>query len=250
MREEITFMSPAGDELSGFIDVHENPNGKGVILLHCFLCTKHHRIMRSMAECLSANGFTTLRFDFSGSGKSDGKVEDATYTRMIEEVKEAVSMLEKRGIESIGVAGHSLGAMMGLLAAHDDKRIHAVAFLAGSSNAARVKEVFPKEVLEKAERDGSAHASIFGRDIVIKREFLHDIDRYDVEKTASTLDRPLLIVHGTDDEIIGYNHAKQLLEWTPGAKLETIEDGDHLFRDERNLSKVKDTVCEWFAETL
>ena len=250
MGEEIAFKGPSGEILSGFIDEPDTPNKKGVILLHCFLCTKHHRIMRGLAECLSAHGFTTLRFDFSGNGRSGGRIEDATYTRMIGEVKAAVSLLEKRGISSIGVAGHSMGAMMGLLAAHEDKRIHAVAFIAGSSKAARVKEIFPPEALERAEREGSAHTSIFGRDIMIKREFLHDIERYDVEKTASALGKPLLIVHGTADQIIDYHHAQQLSGWASGSRLESIEGGDHLFRDEKHLSKVTNSVCDWFSEVL
>ncbi|MEW6748740.1 MAG: alpha/beta fold hydrolase [Candidatus Micrarchaeota archaeon] len=251
MGEEITFEGPDGEPLSGYIEEPAEPTGKGVVLLHCFLCTKHHRIMRNLASSLTQHGFTTLRFDFAGNGKSGGKLEETTYTRMIGEVKEAVSFLEKRGIKHIGVAGHSLGAMIGLLSAYEDPRIRAVAFIAGSSQAARVKQVFPPEVLEKAEREGSAHASAFGRDIIIKREFLRDIDRYDVRKSASGLGKPLFIIHGTADEVIDHSHAKQLMLWAGGDKtLLQIDGADHLLKDDGHLSQAMDGACSWFSKVL
>lgn len=251
MGEELTFQGPDGESLSGYIEAPPRPNGKGVVLLHCFLCTKHHRIMRSLAQCLSAHGFTVLRFDFSGNGKSGGKIEDSTYTRMIGEVKAAVSLLEKRGISSVGVAGHSLGAMISLLSAYEDGRIRAVAFISGSSQAARVKEIFPPEVLERAEKEGSAIAAAYGREITIKREFLRDIDRYDVRKAASGLERPLLVIHGTADDVIDHVHAKQIFAWAgAGRKIVLIEGGDHMFGDEGHLAKLKEAVCSWFSEAL
>ncbi|MFH0738117.1 MAG: alpha/beta fold hydrolase [Candidatus Micrarchaeota archaeon] len=251
MEQKLTFKGPSGEALSAILETPEKPNGKGILLLHCFMCTKHHRIMRNLSACLLGGGFTTLRFDFSGNGESGGKVEDADYTRMLGEIKEAVSILEHRGIKKIGIAGHSMGAMLALLAGKADSRITAVAFISGSSQAARVREVFPPEAIEKAETAGSAAAFVYGRDMVLKREFLLDVERYNVGHDVATLGKPLLIIHGTADEIIPLFHARQLFNWATGQKkLELIDGADHLFRKDEHLGAVLAAVCGWFHDVF
>jgi len=251
MDQRTSFQNASNDTIAAILSVPKEQNGKGIILLHCFTCTKHHRVMRSLAECLSANGFTVLRFDFSGNGESGGRLEDATYTKMLGEVRSAVTLLEGMGIRHIGVAGHSMGAMLSLLAAHEDKRIAAVGFISGSSQAARVREVFPADAIEKAEREGSSEAFVYGRSIILRKAFLLDIERFNVGEAAAALHRPLLVVHGTKDEIIPLFHARQIYSWAKEPKsLELMEGVDHLFRDETHLRKLQATVCSWFAHNL
>lgn len=251
MDERINFMNAQGDAIAAILDIPEKPNGKGIILLHCFTCTKHHRVMRNLADCLSSGGFTVLRFDFSGNGESGGRIEDSTYTKMLGETREAVGILEKRGMGRIGIAGHSMGAMLSLLAAHEDKRIAAVGFIAGSSQAARVREVFPQPAIEQAEKEGSSEAFVYGRNITLKREFLLDVEKYNVGHAAAMLGRPILVVHGTKDEIIPPFHARQIHAWATGKKaLEMMDGVDHLFRDEAHLKALQGIVCSWFSRTL
>ena len=72
LNEEKLFIQCNEDKLAVLLNQPKQSNGIGVILLHCFLCTKYHRIMRNLAETLSDAGVTTLRFDFSGNGESTG----------------------------------------------------------------------------------------------------------------------------------------------------------------------------------
>lgn len=247
----ITFKNREGEELAAVLDVPEKHSGKAIILLHCFTCTKHHRILRGISECLTGHGFAVLRFDFSGNGESEGRLEDATYTKMLSEVHEAISYLRRRGFSKVGIAGHSMGAMLALLAAGQDRRISAVAFIAGSSQAARVREVFPPRAIEQAEREGSAKAFVYGREMVLKREFLLDVEKYNVGHEVAVLSRPLLIVHGSADAVIAPFHARQLHEWSGGhSTLEMIEGADHLFSGEAHLRRLRSLVCPWFREKL
>jgi uncharacterized protein len=251
MDAPVSFRNTYGDTLAGVLSEPDKPNGKGVVLLHCFTCTKHHRILRNLSSSLSAAGFTALRFDFSGNGESTGKLEESDYTKMIGDVKEAVSLLRKRGMKKIGVAGHSMGAMLSALSAHEDKHIAAVGFIAGSSQAARVREVFPKEVLDKVEKEGSARATVYGREVTVKREFLHDVEKYNIGHAIATLKRPLLVVHGTADETIPVFHARQIYAWASEPKrLELIEGADHMFKKEEHLNMLMEKVSGWFGANL
>ena len=251
MEETVSFKNASGDEIAGILSVPEKPDGRGVVLLHCFTCTKHHRIMRNLASAMSAHGISALRMDFSGNGESGGRIEEATYTKMLGEVRTAVSLLLTRKIRTVGVAGHSMGAMLSLLSAQNDPRLSAVGFIAGSSQAARVREVFPKEDIEKAEKDGEAGSMAYGRAIRLRREFLLDVEKYNVGHAAATLGRPILIVHGTADETIPYYHARQLHNWCSEPKtLELLDGADHLFKDEKHLKEMTKKVADWFAKHL
>ena len=250
MEESLSFKNKEGDSIAAILSVPEKHNGKAVLLLHCFCCSKHHRVMRHLSSALNLRGFATLRFDFSGNGESGGKLEEATYTKMLGEARAAADLLEKRGMV-MGVAGHSLGAMMSLLAAHHDKRLRAVAFIAGSSQAARVREVFPADAVKEAEENGHAGAVVYGRDMRLTREFLHDIDRHNVGHAVAGLGRPLLVVHGTVDEVIEPHHARKLHLWANEPKrIEYIEGADHLFRDNEHLEEMVKKVADWFSENL
>ncbi len=251
MEEQLSFNNAEGDSIAAVLSIPESHNGNAIILLHCFCCSKFHRVMRHLSAALNENGFATLRFDFSGSGESGGKLEEATYTKMLGEAKAAADFLEKKGMKKIGVAGHSLGAMMSLLAAHHDKRLEAVAFIAGSSQAARVREVFPADTVKEAEEKGHSKAIVYGRDMRLTREFLHDIDRHNVGHAVASLNRPLLVVHGTADDIIEHHHARKLHLWAKEPKkIEYIEGADHLFKDNSHIDEMTKKVADWFSENL
>lgn len=251
MEEQLTFSNNSGDDISAVLSIPGKSDGRAVMLLHCFCCTKYHRVMRHLSSALNSEGIATLRFDFSGNGESGGSLEEATYTKMLGEARAAADLLESRGMERIGVAGHSLGAMMSLLAAHHDDRLRAVAFISGSSQAARVREVFPQEAIEEAETKGHSHAVVYGRDMRLTSDFLHDIDRHNVGHAVAVLERPFLIVHGTRDSVIEPHHARKLYLWAGEPKrIEYIEGADHLFRDESHLDEMVRKVSGWFSENL
>ncbi len=251
MDEKLTFKNQNNDSISALLSMPKKSNGTGIVLLHCFTCTKHHRIMRTLSEGLSDAGFIVLRFDFSGNGESEGKLEEASYTKMIGEVKVAVSLLKEKGAKKIALAGHSMGAMMSMLGAANDQRVSAVCFIAGSSEASRVKQIFPSDIIEKVEIDGSAETVVYGRVITLKKDFLRDIEKYSIVQAAQKFSGPLLIVHGSNDETINVSHAKKLFDIAnEPKKLEILEGADHLFRQPKDLEKLKEIVTGWFKENL
>jgi alpha-beta hydrolase superfamily lysophospholipase len=139
--------------------------------------------------------------------------------------------------------------MLSILSAQADPRVSAVAFIAGSSQASRVREVFPKEAIDQAEKEGEAESEAYGRKVKLKKEFLLDIEKYNVGHAAATLGRPILIVHGIADETIPFYHARQLHAWCNGPKaLELIDGADHLFKNEGSLEKMAKSVADWLSK--
>ena len=81
MEKDIYFNNSQNEKLSGVLHEPTTPNNKGIILSHCFTCSKHQGILRKICENLTNAGYLVLRFDFSGNGESEGNFEDSTYSK-------------------------------------------------------------------------------------------------------------------------------------------------------------------------
>jgi len=251
MCDENTIIAGNKDHISYVLSVPEGSHERCVLLLHCFLCTKEHRVIRNLSQSLEGKGLASMRFDFAGNGQSPGKLQEQTYTRMLIQVRAVVDHLQSRGFKRIGIAGHSLGAMLSLLYAGSDERIKSVAFISGSSEASRVRAVFPPEVVREAEEKGDSLATIYGKELRLTRDFILDTERYNVGLAVSSLKRPILIIHGSSDEVIPFYHARQLFAWAQEPKqIIPFKGADHQFRNREDLEKLAQTVTCWFEDKL
>lgn len=92
-------------------------------------------VLGQMAADLVQAGFFVVRFDKRGMGQSGGRTETATINDYAEDVRAIVTWLEKqrRDVDKkrIGLVGHSEGAWIAMSVAARDKRVAAVALIAG-----------------------------------------------------------------------------------------------------------------------
>jgi len=96
-----------------------------VVLAHGLTSTKDRPWLTALAEAIAAAGFAALRFSFAGNGGSEGRFEDATLTKEVEDLGSVIDALTAAGFERISCAGHSMGAAVGVLrAARDAASVH------------------------------------------------------------------------------------------------------------------------------
>jgi uncharacterized protein len=91
-------------------------------------------IFAQLASALADRGFLVLRYDKRGVGQSGGRSESATLNDYADDLRAAIRYLHDRkdvDRKRIAVAGHSEGAWVALLAARREKKIAALALLAG-----------------------------------------------------------------------------------------------------------------------
>ncbi|MDP1571374.1 MAG: alpha/beta fold hydrolase [Vicinamibacterales bacterium] len=96
-------------------------------------------VLGLLARELVAAGFVVVRYDKRGVGQSGGRPDSATLADYAEDVRAVVAYLDRqrrREVDRrrIAVVGHSEGAWVGMLAAARDRRIAALALLAGASS--------------------------------------------------------------------------------------------------------------------
>lgn len=78
-----------------------------------------HRLLVNFARLLARRGYSVLRFDYRGSGDSEGDFQDVTIETMISDTHAAVSTLKERigSLRAVNLLGLRLGASVAALAA-------------------------------------------------------------------------------------------------------------------------------------
>ncbi|MFQ5875399.1 MAG: prolyl oligopeptidase family serine peptidase, partial [Dehalococcoidia bacterium] len=65
------------------------------------------------------------------------------------------------------------------------------------------------------------------------------------------IDRPVLIIHGSEDQDVPVDNAYELYQHAREPKrLEIIQGGDHALRHPDNLSRILQLSLEWFQQYL
>lgn len=138
-REAVIFENRYGQKLFGVL--HRPTEGKAevaVLLLSPGVKMRvgPHRLYNQLTQLLVAKGLTVLRFDFYGLGDSEGELKELRTPqiynaiqngRYVEDTLDAIDwMVKSYGCQRYVAAGLCGGAITGLLAAQQDKRIESL----------------------------------------------------------------------------------------------------------------------------
>lgn len=201
-----------------------------------------------------SQGFAVLRFDFVGSGNSEGEFDRDTHltgwTQDLSAALNFVSLQPRIDASKIGLLGLSFGASTVLCAPETGLKARAVVIWSG---VVRLHETFRDTILGPDKWDlllqGKSVKNFYNKGFALAPSFVQDLLKYDVLREATKLRHtPVLIVHGTKDTVVPTDHAKELFHKVPGPKrIEFIED-DHVFTD--RLSQAITLTLDWFRSYL
>jgi dienelactone hydrolase len=218
-----------------------------VVLLHGFTGyhIEDHRLFVQMARCLADAGFAVLRFDFYGSGDSDGDFEECT---VLTEVADAVAALdwvsEQKRVDPdrIAVLGLSLGGCVAALLAGQDPRVKTAVFW----NAVTLPELHFDEGIPTE----GPFAGVIGG-LRLGPEFLTTFHALDIVGTLKKYTGPGLVVRGTADTHITQAEAEALrAAMAERGSLRLIDGADHTFRRPDWRQEVFDITTRWLTEHL
>lgn len=212
---------------------------KVVLVGHGVTSHKERPWLIALCDALAAAGIASLRFSFSGNGDSEGRFEEVTITK---EVEDLGSILDAFADWQVAYAGHSMGGAVGLLRVARDERIRAFVSLAGMVHVrAFMKAIFGHLVP--------------GRDVMLDKPqcpltqaFLDDANRYEsLTPLASQVAVPWLIVHGTADAIVPLQHSLDVADAAAGhAELVQLEGVDHRYTGAEMA--MTDAVVAWLQQ--
>lgn len=201
------------------------------------------------AKYLTERGYVVFRFDFSGSGESDGDFYDMTVSREekeLEMINDFAKMKYYVDNDRLYWIGHSLGGVLASLLAYKEKP-RAMVLLAPASdmNNKNYLKVMAKTVFEgevsgesKLENNKSYEELISKIDdadiggVRIHKNFLIDFILKDIYGKALKYDGKVLIIRGTDDSLVFKDSNKKLKDSFKDATYHEIKGADHSFTNE------------------
>lgn len=230
-------------------------NSPGIIMVHGFGGEGLEEEFEDIANNLCKNGYTVLRFLFSGYKEND--LADLTISKEISELKTVIDFLETKNInkEKIGIIAQSLGCVISMLL--NDPRVKTMAMLAPLIN---LKEVlgkdFGKNKIRELETRG--YTIITRNGDQQKRKlgtgFWKEVKKIDKisKDQIKAINCPLLIIHGTADQTVDYKESETIFKWANEPKqLKLIEGGKHVtIRDPKIRKNVNKYLLDFFLKYM
>ena len=181
-------------------------------------------LMLPLARPLHEAGYATLFVDARCHGASDDD-SFASLPRFAEDTEHAFAWLSTRaGVDPARIAllGHSVGAGAVLFAASRTPQVAAVVSVAAFSHPAAMMRrwLAAKRIPEKP----------IGRYILdyVQKTIGHRFDDIAPVATISRIRRPVLLVHGADDEVVPIDEAMQIYAMRGDTPVELMTlTGDH-----------------------
>lgn len=224
----IEFQGAFGDRLVARLEL---PTGRLLavaLFAHCFTCTKDLKAIVRISRSLAQQGIGVCRFDFTGLGESSGDFSRTNFSSNLEDLRAAAAFLGRELTGPDLLIGHSLGGAAVLAVASAIDSVRAVATLAAPSDTSHLGKKLLRLAPELSEVD-SATVRIAGREFSIRRQLVDDLSEQRMSRAIAGLQRPLLVLHSPDDEVVGIDHAERILRIAPYPKSFVSLDGaDHL----------------------
>ena len=249
MEQQVHFFNHKDEKLAGTLHRPPGPTADGIIWAHCFTCSRHTTILREICSQLARENFMALRFDFSGNGQSEGVFNESTYSKQIAEIASAAAFMATQGVAWLGLAGHSMGAAIAVLAAARMASARAVCALAGRFSGSRAAQYLSQRQRDELQNSGRVAFSSRGRALELTQAFFADAHQYDLLQTVKSLPAPLLVIHGDDDQIVPVQEAHAAHGANPRtSRLEIIPGADHMFSRPEHRQQAVQLVVEWLKE--
>ncbi|MBN1153958.1 alpha/beta fold hydrolase [candidate division KSB1 bacterium] len=234
-------------------------NYPAVMLLHGFTGHKSesHFLFTRLARALASSGVLALRFDFAGSGDSDGNFRDMTIESELDDARAAFAYLSDHHCidrDRIGVLGLSLGGCVASLLAGETETIKSLALISAIAHPkqifSRYTDMFPKMV----DKDGRWYIDRNG--FPVGDTFFHNLSRMKPLDKIAGYKNPALIIHGKDDLVVPVTEAQAYADVLTArngdslTEVEFVDGADHVFASMRLSAELIDRIVDWFLDTL
>jgi fermentation-respiration switch protein FrsA (DUF1100 family) len=200
-----------------------------------------------LAEKISPHGFAVLIFNFRGAGASGGNLDMPGWTRDLKAVIDYLCALPQVDNSYLALLGFSGGAAVSVYVAAQDKRVSSVIACAcpAEFELADLGDS-PQSLVDHFRSIGVIRDDDFPP---YPREWLNGFGLVrPIDYIARISPRPLLLVHGSLDEVVNVSQAHRLYARAGEPKqLAVVEGAGHRLR---HSEEAMDIVIDWLKTRL
>lgn len=213
------------------VPAHHEGSLPGVILCHGFpigpLDARQSGVTfpELMDRVANEMGWAALTFSFRGCGSSEG---DFSMQGWVDDLRAAIDHLESEvNPNGIWLVGTNTGGALALCVAADDPRVKGCALMGARADFDDWASQ-PRRFLEHAKEIGAIRTPGFPKNF---DEWSRELRRFrPVEAARRVASRPLLVMHGEDDESVPVADSRVLSEAHGNAELRVIAGAGHRLR--------------------
>ncbi|MEM9494832.1 MAG: alpha/beta fold hydrolase [Pseudomonadota bacterium] len=244
------FTNAAGETLAAAFETPAGPVRAVALFAHCFSCSKDIKAARTFSRALRDAGFAVLRFDFTGLGASEGDFANTNFSSNVDDLVAAADFLRREHQAPSLLIGHSLGGAAAIVAAARMPELKGVAVIGAPADAAHVTAQLGDARKEIEER-GVAEVLLAGRPFTIKKQFLEDLESQSVLTAASSMKRPLLVMHAPQDATVGIENASEIFRAAKHPKsFVSLDTADHLLSRTEDAAYAAAVLAAWAGRFL
>ncbi len=251
MQQKVKIPNSLGQNISAVIHFPKEKTNRLAILCPGFLDSKDYNGLLYLAEALSEKGYTTVRFDPTGTWESEGDISEYTMTQYLKDIGSVKEyMLQNGSYDQILLAGHSRGGRVALLYASRNPGISMVVGIMPSvssmprgADKQRNQDEWKEKGIQTSDRDvpGSETET---KQFAVPFSFLEDSLKYNVLDEIQNLHAPLLLLAGELDKNIPVEEIKSAFDKANEPKeFVIIPDIGHDYRhDLMEVKKVNEII--------
>jgi dipeptidyl aminopeptidase/acylaminoacyl peptidase len=258
-REQVEFTNQ-GNKIFGVI---HRPIGElsPPVVLFCHGLAGHkigkHRMYVHLAESLARVGIASFRFDFRGSGDSEGGFGEMTMQGEIDDTLKAFEYICKQpniNTSRLGIFGRSFGGAIAIYAAERINFVKSIALWAPVYNGDQWEEQWEKLETQQLDEDTRRELMRINGQMP-SLGFYQELITMNLENELHSLNKvPLLLIHGEKDPLVNISHSERYVDArldAPGdTKFVRLSHSDHDFTHPDERLHATNITCQWFAKTL
>ncbi|CAH8267785.1 unnamed protein product [Arabidopsis lyrata] len=231
--------------------LHETGSTEVVVLCHGFRSNKNNQIMNNVAAVIEKEGISAFRFDFSGNGESEGSFYYGNYNHEADDLHSVIQYFTNKNRVVPIILGHSKGGDVVLLYASKYHDVRNVINLSGRYDLKKgIRERLGEDFLERIKQQGFIDVGDGKSGYRVTEKSLMDRLSTDMHEACLKIDKEcrVLTVHGSADEVIRVEDAKEFAKVIPNHKLEIVEGANHCYTEHQ--SQLVSTVMEFIKTVI
>jgi len=248
MTEKIFIQNSRKENLVGILN-NRYKYSPVLVFVHGFTGNKDENGLFVQAEeYFSSRNFNTFRYDMAGIGESDGDYRETTLEKQAQDLQLIINTLRNMYVKNnLTILGFSLGATASTLI--DSKSVDQYVFWSPAFFTA--KDMFPRystnEIIDEIHSKG-----YYEKDgIHIGMPIINDFREYNPELILKIINKPVLLIHGTEDPRIDYRSTIDAQKLFSNAKFIKIDGANHSYKNnDMHRTKLFEETYNWLINEI
>lgn len=238
--KRVDFFDRRGQLVEGRLQMPDGAWNQVALFAHSFPADGSTDCPARIAAALGRRAFAVLCVDV-GKAYGGGGVSQSWFS--VEFMSSACAYLSQHYATPGLILGHGIAGLAGLLASNHVSGLTSVVALSSPSDLQHMRHL----IQGKGDAGADQVMLQFGADgASLRLGGLADWDQGSVEKALHHLKIPVLLMHATDDQLVGSDHALRLFHRANQPKsIVAVPAANSCFQRDEDAQFVADTIAAW-----